>query len=343
MKLLSEDIICAVKHGTELFREVYNKEISEETFRHKHFDNPTSLPVPYIIETQDDIPVGMRWLMRLKFRYKDRVFWGVQSSDDAVSSKARGLLFLKMRKKTLSVLKQENIDFEYGCFSPGNAMEIAEKTGEKNIVNLYMARLFLNEKNHKWKRFNIVYPDIIKNMLANSRMNRLKKYAQSDLSISIDSQCPFTDEDFLKMNDTNCFHIERDQAYYQWKTACYDNLRFITARMDSNLMGFLVIQNKSGMGIVADWDAFGDDKVSVLAAMLEPVCLDYPYLDIPSLNAENGEMKLFTDLGCKDMSNLWAPICICMKPITDDVASAADNPANWKHRLIDADYFLNGD
>lgn len=333
----------AIKQGTELFREVYNKEISDETFRHKHFDNPTSLPVPYIIETQDDIPVGMRWLMRLKFLYKDQVFWGVQSSDDAVSSKARGLLFLKMRKKTLSVLKEENVDFEYGCFSPGNAMEIAVKTGENNVVNLFLARLFLNEKTHKWKRFNIVYPGIVKNTLANSRMNRLKRIAQNDLSISIDMQCSFTDDDYLTMNDTAYFHIERDQAYYQWKTACYDNLRFITARLDSKLMGFLVIQNKSGHGIVVDWDVYGKDKVAVLAAMIEPVCMDYSYLDVPSLNIENGEMKLFTDLGCKDMSSLWAPICICMKPISDNVASVAEDPIRWKHRLIDTDYFLNGD
>lgn len=340
---MPEQTAFAVKQGTELFRKVYNKEISEETFYHKHFDNPTALPVPYIIESQNEQPVAMRWLMKLHFRYNDMRFSGVQSSDDAVSKEARGLLFLKMRKKTLSILKEENIDFEYGCFNPGTAMEIAEKSGEKNVINLQLARLFLNEKKHRWKRFDIVYPGFIKNSLAKKRKSKLSKMARKDLKVSFEKKCPFNDSDYEQINDTKCFCIERNQAYYQWKTDYQKDLLFVTARFNDRLLGFLIIKNTGDYGTVIDWDVFGDNKVSVLAAMLDPVCLNYSYLDIPSLNVESGEMKLFTDLGCKDMSDLWAPICICVKPISDSVVSIAENPLNWKHRLIDADYFLNGE
>ena len=92
-----------------------------------------------------------------------------------------------------------------------------------------------------------------------------------------------------------------------------------------------------------DWDVFCEDKTAILASLLLPICMTAQYFDIPSLNCESGEMKLFTDLGAKDMSKLWAPICICVKPLTDRVDEIAKNPGLWKHRLIDADYFMNGD
>lgn len=337
------DKLLAVKQGRELFREVYRKEISEEVFCHKHFGNPNALATPYIIESKNDAPVGMRWLMKLKFCCGDSVIWGVQSSDDAVSSEAGGLLFLKMRKKTLSILKEEKIDFEYGCFYPGTAMEIAEKSGEKNVVNLYMARLYLNEKKHRWKRFDIPLPSVVRTPLLKGRRKKLQKSACNDLTVQINRKCPFSEEDYKLINGNDDLHIERTRAYYDWKTAYEKELFFITARMESKLCGFLIIKKEAEHATVIDWDAFGNNRSEVLASMLEPVCTDFQYLDIPSLNVESGEMTLFTDLGAKDMSGLWAPVCICMKPVSDNVAEIVGNPAVWKHRLIDADYFLNGE
>ena len=119
-------------------------------------------------------------------------------------------------------------------------------------------------------------------------------------------------------------------------------MSFVTARDGMKLCGFLIVKNERETGIIVDWDVLCENKSAVLAALLLPLCMTVQYLDIPSLNCENGEMKLFTDLGAKDMSKLWSPICICMKPITERAYEIA-NPRLWKHRLIDADYFMNGD
>ena len=196
--------IPAVQQGAELYRKVYNKEISEECFYHKHFDNPNALSESFIIELQNDTPVAMRWLMKLNFCYDGNIVSGVQSSDDAVLDEARGLLFLKMRKKTLNILQQNSIDFEYGCFYPGTAMEIAEKFGEKNIVNLYMARLFLNERTHRWKRFDISIPAFVRKVLIDKRTKRFADLSQKDLTIDISEKCQFGDEDYKKLNSASC-------------------------------------------------------------------------------------------------------------------------------------------
>ena len=339
---MREDELQAIKQGTMLFRKVYRREISEMTFQHKHFDNPTALSSPYIIENKNDTPIAMRWLMKLNFCFNGAILSGVQSSDDAVTEEARGLLFLRMRKKTLGILEREQIDFEYGCFYPGAAMEIAEKSGEKNVVNLYMARLFLNEKKHRWKRFDIPYPTFLRTFLANRRKRHLAALARKDLQVQVDSRCPFTEDDYLQMNSDASLHIERTCDYYAWKTGDRQDLSFVTARDGMKLCGFLIVKKGRETGIIVDWDVLCEDKSAVLAALLLPLCMTVQYLDIPSLNCENGEMKLFTDLGAKDMSKLWGPICICMKPITEQSHEIA-NPRLWKHRLIDADYFMNGD
>lgn len=340
---MQEEEHIAVQQGVELFREVYRKDMSEGTFWHKHFGNPSALPVPYIIEARDGVPLGMRWLMRMSFCFGDRRMAGVQSSDDAVSERARGLLFLKMRKKTLAILQQEGVEFEYGCFSEGAAMEIAEKTGEKCVVNLQMARLYLNESTHRWKRFDIAVPSLIKKPLAHKRKGRLEKLARKGLSVSIDKQLPFRNDDFACMNLDDSLHVERTEEYYKWKTSRMKDLYYVTAREGKRLCGYLVVKEEANKGMVVDWDVLRGDGTAILASMLVPLSTRYQYLDIPSLNVERGEMELFTKLGGKDMSRLWAHICICVKPLTDEVAAIVNNAANWKHRLIDTDYFLNGD
>lgn len=326
-----------------LFRSVYHKDIDEETFRHKHFGNPSALPTPYIIASQDGAPVAMRWLMRLDFTCGGERLSGVQSSDDAVSENARGLLFLKMRKKTTDILGANGADFEYGCFSQGEAMEIAEKFGEKNVVDLQLARLFLNERTHRWKRFDIPHPAPVRFLLANVRERHLRSLARPDLIVRVDVRCPFSDGDYQRMNADPSLHIERNSAYYEWKTSHTRGIVFVAARDESGLRGYLVLKRTGDIATVADWDIFAPDKTAVLAAMILPICKTIQYLDIPSLNCERGEMKLFTDVGAKDMSKLWAPICICVKPLTERARQVVEVSHNWKHRLIDADFFLNGD
>ena len=332
----------AVKYGTILFHEVYKKNITEEMFADKHFKNPTRLDIPYIIESKNDKPVAMRWMMRENMLYKDVSFSAVQSSDDAVLPEARGLLFLKMRKKALDVMKEEHIDFEYGCFSKGDAMEIAEKFGEVNVVNLYLARFFLHEKSHHWKRFNIPYPTFLSNILLRYRKKRLMNLSSNRIDVQITNTVPFTEDDYRLFNGDGYLHIERNEKYYCWKTQAKGDISFIVARENNELQGFLIVKNEGKYASIIDWNVFSDQCTSVLATMLLPICEQYQYIDIPSLNISNGEMRLFTDIGCKDMSELWAPICICVKPLNDEAGKIVLKAENWKHRLIDADYFLNG-
>ncbi len=340
---LQEEKLQAVRDGTELFRKVYRKEISEGTFQHKHFGNPTALSTPYIIEFQNGTPVAMRWLMKLNFCFGGIRLAGAQSSDDAVSEEARGLIFLKMRKKTTSILEEEHIDFEYGCFYRGAAMEIAEKVGERNVINLQLARLYLNEKKHRWKRFDIPYPTLLRLLLTRNRKQRLSRVSDKGLLVRMDDNCPFMEGDYQRMNADNSFHVERTAAYFEWKTGHRNDMCFVTAHDGEELRGYLIIKKGAETGTVVDWDIFSEKKMAILSALLLPLYNMFQYLDIPSLNCERGEMKLFTALGAKDMSKLWAPICICMKPLTERADQIAGNPRNWKHRLLDADYFLNGD
>lgn len=331
----------ALKNGVLLFCDVYKKNITEKVFYRKHFENPRRLDAPYIIETENEKPVAMRWMMCEKMICNCEAVSAVQSSDDAVLPEARGFRFLKMRKKAINIMMENSVDFEYGCFSKGRAMKIAEKFGEKNVVNLYLARLFMLEKTHRWKRFDIKYPKFFANHLFKKRKKLLENFEDKNLTITVTNYDSFTSEDYAQMNSGNSLQIERNEAYYKWKIADIENICVVIARENEKLQGFLIVQNDGNKKTIVDWDVFGDNKTSVMASLLLRICDNCEFIDIPSLNVESGEMALFTRLGAKDMSKLWAAVCICVKPLNDNIKIDIMNPKLWKHRLLDADYFMN--
>lgn len=338
--MLREEEQKAVRDGVRIFNAVYREPIDEETFTYKHFGNPTRMDVPYIVEYHGENPVAMRWMMKNEFLCDGEGLCAVQSSDDAVLPDARGLLFLKIRKKAAEMMKTAQTDFEYGCFSHGPAMEIAEKVGEEHVLDLNMARLFLRERKHRWKRFDIPYPRFVSALLMKRRRKNLMKIADPALSVGCADTVSFSEHDYRKINGGDSLHIERNAAYYEWKLSRMRGIRIVTARKDGELWGFLIVHPHGDRASVVDWDVFGEEKTSVLSSMLLPICGDYQYIDVPCLNASRGEMNLFTGIGAKDLTRLWAPICICVKPITAQ-GEIAKSPEKWKYRYLDVDYFLN--
>ena len=327
----------AVKNGVTLFKMVFKKNITEDVFQHKHFGNPTKMETPYIVKSDGDKPIAMRWMMKLKFVYFGESFFGVQSSDDAVIPQKRGLLFLKMRKESINTMKAENVCFEYGLFTPGESMSIAEKSGEKSVVNLYTARLVLSKRNH----LRNLFPDLAINYINNWKIKRLAKMVSNDTFVQVIYTNPFTDDDYTIINKSSLLQIERTKEYYDWKLTGIDNITFITARKGKELKGYLILIKEANSAVLIDWDVFGNDKVVILSAMLIPVINKYDHIDVPYVNADNYEMSLFTEIGCEDIRQWWSTICICVNSFDKEKNQVLLDPKKWKHRLIDSDYFLN--
>jgi len=340
-----EEKIKAISDGTHIFNQVYKKNISEETFAHKHFENPFCVETPFLINYLGDAPVAMRWMMGMDMLYRGQHFKAVQSSDDAALPEAKGLAFVKIRKSSERIMKSEGVDFVYGCFYPGNAMDIAEKLGEKNIVNLYAAKLPLSDTVYTWKRFHIPILNYFVKARASKLVKKLQKAAKlCDSEINISQNCPFDEADFEIINDGRVLRVSRSKAYYEWKFSLLDSksIKYVTARKNGILTGFIIVKAEETEDIIVDWEIFGTDaqKSSLLAAMIIGVCRG-KNITVPSLNPTNGEMSVFTHVGFADMHLQKAPVCICAKAFNDAVADIINNQENWKHRDIDADYFLN--
>lgn len=337
----------AISSGTYIFNEVYRKNISEEAFSHKHFGNPFCTEIPYIIDFIDEKPSVMRWMMGMDMVCGDKKIKAVQSSDDAALPEVRGLAFIKIRKASEKIMKSENTDFVYGCFYPGNAMEIAEKFGEKNIVNLYTAKLPLNESVYRWKRFNIPICKPISRIRAKKHIKNLQKLSlYSDNNVVVSNTCPFAEEDYTTINTGTALRVTRSKEYYAWKFAKINSadISYITTRKNGNLTGFAIVKKEETEDVIIDWDVFEgsyEKKLSTLAMIISKSCNGNKCISAPSLNPENGELKLFLDLGFKDMRLQKAPVCICAKAFNKEISEIINNSENWKHRFIDADYFLN--
>ena len=340
-----EQIKKVISDGTFIFNEVFKKSISDEVFFHKHFDNPNIIEPPYIIEYSEDKPVAMRWMMGMSMLYNGHQLNAVQSSDDASLPEARGLTFLKIRKASEKLMRVSGTDFIYGCFYPGNAMDIAQKLGEKNFVTLYAAKLPLNDTVYAWKRFRIPIPECFVKANAANLIKKLQALSEPcTYNIEISKSCPFSEKDFLLINTDNSLKVGRTQSYYDWKLSSQKkkDVKFITARKKGNLVGFMVVVSDINRDIIADWDIFasGDEQTKILAALVLKASGKKTII-APSLNPESHELKLFTDIGFSDERLHEAPICICAKAFNQETADIISKPEVWKHRFIDVDYFLN--
>lgn len=340
-----EEIKKVISDGTFVFNAVFDNNTSEKVFAHKHFENPYIFETPYLMEYEEEKPVAMRWMMGMNMSYCGQKLKAIQSSDDAALSESRGFTFIKIRKASEKIMKSSGIDFVYGCFYPGNAMDIAEKLGEKNIVTLYAAKLPLNDTVYRWKRFNIPIPRCFIKTNAYKLIKKLQSSAKDcNCDIEIFENCPFAEEDFLLINSGDSLRVTRSQIYYEWKFGLLDkkSIKYITARKNGKLVGFIIITIGKGHDTIADWDVFTaeNDCDKVLAALILKASTGKSIL-VPSLNPENHELKLFTSIGFKDARLHEAPICICTKAFNPEVSDIIYEPKNWKHRFIDADYFLN--
>ena len=242
-------------------------------------------------------------------------------------------------------MKNNGADLVYGCYHPGKAMEIAQKIGEKNIVNLYDANLPLNDSIYKWKRFKIPVPKFLMKLRAKKHIAVLKKASRNcDSRIFISTDIPFTDEDYELINSDSALRVSRSKAYYDWKLSLYskEKIKYVISRKNNILTGFLIIISGTERDIIVDWDVFenAEKKNGILAAMILAVC-NTKSIAVPSLNPQRGEMALFTNVGFNDASLHGTPVYICTKAFNNNLQDIIYNPKNWKHRHIDADYFLN--
>lgn len=340
-----ETIKKIVADGTEVFNTVFEADTTEKFFEHKHFGNPYIVDTPYLMEYADGKPIAMRWMMGMDMAYCGQKLKAVQSSDDAALSDYRGLTFIKIRKSSEKIMKAENIDFVYGCFYPGQAMDIAEKLGEKNIVTLYAAKLPLSDTFFRWKRFNIpILKFFVKSKATKiiKKLNTLSKL--SDYETAISENSPFTESDFALINSDGYLRVTRSPAYYGWKFKLRDkeSIRYVTARKNGKLIGFIIIIIGEIHDTIADWDVFdtGEDRDRVLASLILKASTGKSIV-VPSLNPENHELELFTSIGFKDERLYEAPICICAKAFKSEISTIIAEPKNWKHRFVDTDYFLN--
>lgn len=335
----------ATENGTYIFNKVYDVAISEEKFFHKHFENPFCVETPFLIDYEDDKPVIMRWMMGMDMIYNSNKIKAVQSSDDAALPEVRGIGFIKIIKASEKIMKNNGTDLVYGCYYHGKAMEIALKIGEKNIVNLYDAKLPLGDNVYKWKRFNFPVPKCFMNLRAAKHIKKLKKSAKDCVcTIDVSDEIPFTDTDYELINSDMSLRVSRSRNYYGWKLSPRNkkDIKFITARKDNILTGFLIVVSENEKDTIVDWDVFaeGNEKNAILAAMTLKIC-NKKSIIAPSLNPESGEMALFTNIGFDDASLHSVPVYICAKAFNAELQDIIYNPKNWKHRPIDADYFLN--
>lgn len=329
-----------VRDAHAIFNEVFETDISWETFRHKHLDAPESIgESAVLVDYTDGAPMGTNSFLPLTLLMGGHLLNATCSCDTAVRPAYRGQhVFYHIVGRAIEQFRTENMDLIYAMPNQNSYH------GFQKLQFCELGKL-------------AVYARILRpvGLLSRKVVHRSAKYPPfSDTQFhadgyaySISTSCPFSDTDISAVNGRTSVHFHRSRAFYQWK---FDDLSkgdraYLCARTAENdLVGFLLVQ-KSGTGSVDICDWMLPQDLAAAQSIVRACCKFLrKFCDVVQVwvNPTNWEPEVFSGSGFfrrgSEQPFLIMPTSAQASP---DACPALYDFKNWEVRKIDNDTILN--
>ena len=333
----------------DIFNTVFPNAISHDVFWHKHYGNPNRLSVPLLVEKIENDTIGMNGFMAAKFICDSKELYAAQSCDSAVLPQYRGKsVFSSIIKRAQNQLKDEGVDFLFG-FPNQNSYPGFIKLGWKHTVDF--SRFFLPVnfyallRNKIGKKCARIIHKIL-NLIFLSKVNRLAKKTYN-CTIEHYDRCPFTNEDFKVINNCDKIMVKRSIEYYVYKL---DNnptkkFKYITARTDGQLCGFLAYHVLKDEVNIVDWLCVQHDNDKIVMAKLIKHLINVgAKINMPLINIKSEEIKLLKSLGFWNSANMILRrdvMILIIYIINSSFEARLISPKKWLMRGIDIDTIIS--
>jgi len=240
----------------ELFRDVFDKEMSEELFAWKYQDNPHQVDhescLIYVAKDGDKV-VGARSLFPGRVYYKGSWYLGAQAGDTMVHPQYRGQgIFADLLKLSIEDLQARELNVLYNFPNqyslPGNLRQGATKQSEivTAVRVLSLLRAFRRERRKRFAAPDL--PEI-------QELSAAKDYILT-LGTTVDAQ---VDDLFTQtFADTGFVAQDRTARHLNWRFGQYPNpyksYRFLHLWHHDRLVGYAVLSfSGNGVGEVVDY------------------------------------------------------------------------------------------
>lgn len=333
----------------DIFKTVFQIDISNTAFRYKHYENPYRLSTPLFVEKIGNKIKGINGFMAAKFICESQELYAAQSCDSAVLEQYRGKgVFTAIIKNAQKQLQSAGVDFLFG-FPNQNSYPGFINLGWKHEVDL--CRYFLpidwyallqNKIGKKCAR--IAHTLLIQVTL--SKINRLAKKTFNGTIKSYDL-CPFNGEDYSIINNCGKIMIKRSLEYYVWKLDKNPtkNFKYIVAKEEGRLYGFVVYYVRDGEVDIVDWFcAPTDNKYLIMAKLIKQLINEGTKINILSINTKSEEVQFMKRLGFWNSSSrvlrrTTTPLVIYIMNAT--LESKLHVPEKWLLHCIDSDTIIS--
>lgn len=333
----------------DIYNAVFSSYLTYETFWYKHYGNPHRLSTPMLVEKVDNDIAGINGFLAVPFICKNDKLFAAQSCDSAVLNKYKGKgIFSSIIKRAQTQLKADDVDFLFG-FPNQYSYPGFIKLGWKHTVDFSRFFLPINcyaiLQNKIGKTCAHIIHVILKRILL-SKVNQLAKKTFNG-TINSNDLCPFTKEDFAIINNCDKIMTKRNIECYDYKL---DNnptkkFKYITARTDGRLCGFLAYHVLNDEVNVVDWLCVQhDNNKIVMAKLIKHIINVGAKINIPLINIKSEEVKLLKSLGFWNSSNIvlrrkMSPLVIYI--INKTLDTKLHVPEKWLLRYIDSDTIIS--
>lgn len=333
----------------DIFNQVFSSNLSQAAFWYKHYENPHRLSTPLLFEKVDNDIAGINGFLAAPFICENEEFYAAQSCDSAVLNEYRGKgIFSSIIKRAQTQLKSGGVDFLFG-FPNQYSYPGFMKMGWKHNADFCRYFLPLNWYLLLKNKIGSPFARIIQFLLNDLTLVRLNRHANKPLEcvIEVYDRCPFTEEDFITINNCGKIMVKRSIEYYVFKL---DNnptkkFKYITARTDGRLCGFLAYHVLKDEVNIVDWFCAqrGDDKI-VLAKLIKQLINIGSKINMPLINIKSKEVKLMKSLGFWNSANIIfrrGVMLLIIYFINSSFETRLIAPEKWQMRGIDIDTIVS--
>ena len=329
-----------VRDAHAIFNEVFEPDISWETFRHKHLDAPESIgESEVLVDYVDGTPRGTNSFLPLTLLMGAHLLNATCSCDTAVLPAYRGQhVFYHIVRRAIEQFRTENMDLIYAMPNQ-NSYHGFQKLGFHELGKLAAYT-------HILRPVGLLFRKVMQRSAEYPLFSDTQFYADGYV-YNITTCCPFSDTDISAINDRTSIHFRRSRAFYQWK---FDDLSkgdraYLCVRSAENvLVGFLLVQ-KIGTGSVDICDWVLPQEQAAAQSIVRACCKFLRrFGDVVQVwvNPTNWEPEVFSGSGFfrrgSEQPFLIMPTSAQASP---DACPALYDFKNWEVRKIDNDTILN--
>ena len=318
-----------------VFKEVFQSDMSYETFVHKHVENPEYMgELANLVYYENGLAKGTNSFMGQMFLYGQEEIFALQSCDTAVLPETRGKgVFSSLIRQALETVRENKIPFLFGLPNQ-NSYPGFVKLGllEVGRFSSYFAI---------YHPFKFLWGRLMKRAAPSPLFQETSLTDRLGNRWTVSLRCPFSDADFTLMNRQPGIHVRRNWEYFHWKADYLPKgvTAYFCCRENETLLSYFVVRVWNGRATVLDWMLPQKEPTAALNFIHRVLRRYANYAVIYLVNPEGRDAVAFRRSAFMSRKDVSTPLMVYF--------TSAPNPAftdfqNWRLRFIDADTVLNG-